>query len=125
MYDLFLLVFNGSTRYTIIGYGYKEYSYRYNLRAGTDSVVGTLITIVRFASTILSSQGYLAQNMAAYTSNCISDADASGLFQSNIISQDDFNFVINARKLQKEKLKNSMDAIINKEFNGFAPPPLK
>lgn len=81
-----------------------------------------LPTIVRVASTILSSKGYVAQNIAAYKANCIADQEITG--SPNNFKLSTLDSVIDIRATEKQNLQSSMDKIISTELKNFSPPSL-
>ena len=102
---------------------YEHYSYTL---ATKKTIEGFNIfpTIMKFAAQILSSNGYLNQNIKSYEATCLAPTkDASGIYE--IEGKEGLNFILQQREKQIRTLNASMDAIVAKEFNHFKAPELK
>lgn len=100
---------------------YQQFTYGY-VDGNATNTLEIFDTILRLGSLILSSNGYLNQNIKTYETQCLIDSDASSFY--NLIKKESFDFVIDQRANEVKTLNSSMDSIVAKKFNNFSAPAL-
>lgn len=101
----------------------EQYTYKYTSSHAVKEF-RIFPTILRMASLILSSDGYLNQNIQIYQSQCVSKLDANSNALYEIEAKSDIDYIASMSNSELKNLQTSMDSIASKEFNNFKAPAL-